>query len=76
MISLLRNLAIRQDAESSDDIRKSLESDISFKGARIWVLISAIILASVGLNMNSTAVIIGAMLISPLMGPINGMGYG
>lgn len=76
MISLLRNLAIRQDAESIDDIRKSLESDISFKGARIWVLISAIILASVGLNMNSTAVIIGAMLISPLMGPINGMGYG
>ncbi|NTU52452.1 MAG: DUF389 domain-containing protein [Chlorobiaceae bacterium] len=48
---------------------------VTFSGARIWVLISAIILASVGLNMNSTAVIIGAMLISPLMGPINGMGY-
>ncbi|MCU0378644.1 MAG: DUF389 domain-containing protein, partial [Bacteroidales bacterium] len=41
----------------------------------LWILVFAIIVASVGLNMNSTAVIIGAMLISPLMGPINGMGY-
>jgi uncharacterized hydrophobic protein (TIGR00271 family) len=41
----------------------------------LWILIFAIVIASIGLNMNSTAVIIGAMLISPLMGPINGMGY-
>jgi len=53
-----------------DDILK----DSTFKGTNLWILVFAIIVASVGLNMNSTAVIIGAMLISPLMGPINGMG--
>jgi uncharacterized hydrophobic protein (TIGR00271 family) len=73
--SLLRIFSLRQDAESFDTVHTAVEADIMFSGARIWVLISAIILASVGLNMNSTAVIIGAMLISPLMGPINGMGY-
>jgi uncharacterized hydrophobic protein (TIGR00271 family) len=73
--SLLRILSLRQDAEAFDAVHNAVEADIMFSGARIWVLISAIILASVGLNMNSNAVIIGAMLISPLMGPINGMGY-
>lgn len=73
--SLLRIFSLRQDAEAFDAVHNAVEADIVFRGARIWVLISAIILASVGLNMNSTAVIIGAMLISPLMGPINGMGY-
>jgi uncharacterized hydrophobic protein (TIGR00271 family) len=73
--SLLQNLSLRGDAEAFDTIHNAVEADAVFSGARIWVLISAIILASVGLNMNSTAVIIGAMLISPLMGPINGMGY-
>ncbi|NTV66432.1 MAG: DUF389 domain-containing protein [Chlorobaculum sp.] len=73
--SLLQNLSLRHDAEAFDTIHNAVEADVVFSGARIWVLISAIILASVGLNMNSTAVIIGAMLISPLMGPINGMGY-
>lgn len=73
--SLLRILSLRQDAEAFDAVHNAVEADIMFSGARIWALISAIILASVGLNMNSNAVIIGAMLISPLMGPINGMGY-
>src|SRR5690606_38047795 len=45
-------------------------------GTNLWILIFAILIACVGLNVNSTAVIIGAMLISPLMGPILGMGYG
>jgi uncharacterized hydrophobic protein (TIGR00271 family) len=61
-----------------DDFRKIhsiIEKDLVFKGTNLWILVFAIIVASVGLNMNSTAVIIGAMLISPLMGPINGMGY-
>ncbi len=61
-----------------DDFRKIhdvIERDLVFKGTNLWILVFAIIVASVGLNMNSTAVIIGAMLISPLMGPINGMGY-
>ncbi|UUZ54174.1 hypothetical protein LP419_38235 [Massilia sp. H-1] len=45
-------------------------------GTNLWVLFFAILIASVGLNVNSTAVIIGAMLISPLMGPLLAMGYG
>ena len=53
-----------------DSIRKGVE----FKGANLWILIFAIFMASLGLNVNSTAVIIGAMLISPLMGPIMGVG--
>jgi len=56
-------------------IHENIKKDIVFKGTNLWILMFAIIVASVGLNMNSAAVIIGAMLISPLMGPINGMGY-
>lgn len=55
---------------------KSIRSGINFTGPNVWVLICSIIVASVGLNTNSVAVIIGAMLISPLMGPIRGMGLG
>ena len=51
-----------------------IKNDIPFKGATAWILICSIFVASVGLNANSTAVVIGAMLISPLMGPILGMG--
>jgi len=72
---ILHSFNIQQDAETFDVIHNAVESEIVFKGSRLWVLIFATILASVGLNINSTAVIIGAMLISPLMGPINGMGY-
>jgi uncharacterized hydrophobic protein (TIGR00271 family) len=64
--------------EGEDDREKVLESikkNIDFKGANLWILACAIIVASVGLNVNSTAVIIGAMLISPLMGPIVGAGF-
>ena len=53
---------------------ESIEKDIDFKGVNAWVLGASIVIASIGLNVNSTAVIIGAMLISPLMGPIVGMG--
>lgn len=52
----------------------SITKDVEFKGANVWILFLAVIVASVGLNVNSNAVIIGAMLISPLMGPINGLG--
>jgi uncharacterized hydrophobic protein (TIGR00271 family) len=58
--------------ETSDYIRKGVE----FEGSNVWILIFAIFIASVGLNVNSTAVVIGAMLISPLMGPIMGIGLG
>ncbi|MGE0560334.1 MAG: DUF389 domain-containing protein [Flavobacteriales bacterium] len=53
---------------------QSIKNDIDFKGVNIWILGASIAIASVGLNVNSTAVIIGAMLISPLMGPIVGIG--
>lgn len=52
----------------------SIEKGVEFKGINVWTLIFAIFIASIGLNVNSTAVIIGAMLISPLMGPIMGLG--
>lgn len=60
-----------------EDERQTIEvitSAVRFRGAQLWVLVFAIFIASLGLNVNSTAVIIGAMLISPLMGPIIGMG--
>ena len=68
------HFVIMQDMEDEQEIVKQITSGISFRGANLWVLIFAIFIASLGLNVNSTAVIIGAMLISPLMGPIIGMG--
>src|SRR3989339_2099962 len=73
--AILHRLNLDSDLEKYDKIHKSIEEGIIFKGTNLWILVFAIIIASVGLNVNSTAVIIGAMLISPLMGPINGMGY-
>ncbi|CAM3667108.1 hypothetical protein FSS13T_12900 [Flavobacterium saliperosum S13] len=66
---------LERELDDFDIIHDKVEKDISFKGTNLWILVFAIFVASIGLNMNSTAVIIGAMLISPLMGPINGMGY-
>ena len=57
---------------ASENIRKN----IPFRGPNVYILFVAIIIASVGLNVNSIPVIIGAMLISPLMGPITGLGLG
>lgn len=53
---------------------EAIKADIPFKGATAWILIFAVFVASIGLNADSTAVVIGAMLISPLMGPILGLG--
>ena len=58
----------------TDRAAERIKSAIWFRGPNVWILAFSIIIASVGLNVNSTAVIIGAMLISPLMGPIIGMG--
>lgn len=78
-MNLLRELSdyfnLESDRDEFDKIHAAIEKDILFRGTNLWILVFAIFLASVGLNMNSTAVIIGAMLISPLMGPINGIGY-
>ena len=65
---------INADKKDEQSTIKNVENSISFSGAQLWILIFAIFIACLGLNVNSTAVIIGAMLISPLMGPIIGMG--
>lgn len=72
LLSLLR---LTHEAEDHQLIHDTIEKGIVFRGTNLWILVFAILIASVGLNMNSTAVVIGAMLISPLMGPINGIGY-
>ncbi len=69
-----RYFNILPDMEDRTQVIEQISQGVSFRGANLWVLIFAIFIASLGLNVNSTAVIIGAMLISPLMGPIIGMG--
>jgi len=61
--------------EDKQKVLENVKANISFRGSTVWILACAIVVASVGLNVNSTAVIIGAMLISPLMGPIVGAGF-
>lgn len=73
--NILEYFNMESELESNDSVHEEILKGIVFRGTNLWILGFAIIVASVGLNMNSTAVIIGAMLISPLMGPINGMGY-
>lgn len=73
--NLLKRFDISSEREDYTTIHDTVENGIEFKGTNLWILIFAIFIASVGLNVNSTAVIIGAMLVSPLMGPILGMGY-
>lgn len=67
-------LDLRKDKDNELATVDSIRKGVEFKGANLWILILAIFMASLGLNVNSTAVIIGAMLISPLMGPIMGVG--
>lgn len=66
---------IRDDMMDNDEIRQMMEDNTVISGSNMWILIMAIFIASIGLNVNSTAVIIGAMLISPLMSGILTMGY-
>ena len=72
---VLERFALGADAASQEEVNSNIRKGITIRGTNLWVLIFAIFIASLGLNTNSTAVIIGAMLISPLMGPIIGMGY-
>lgn len=67
---------LRDDQADPGEIDRLIRDGVVFKGTNLWVLMLAIFIASIGLNVNSTAVIIGAMLVSPLMGPIMGVGYG
>lgn len=71
---LLQYFNVADDIEPQADVEASIREGVSFRGSQLLILIFAIFVASLGLNTDSVAVIIGAMLISPLMGPIMGMG--
>lgn len=73
---LAERLSLTDDKADDDVIDSRIRGDVEMRGSNLWILMFAILVASIGLNVNSTAVIIGAMLISPLMGPIMGIGYG
>ncbi|NRF37414.1 TIGR00341 family protein [Pedobacter sp. LMG 31643] len=75
-LSIARRFDLHLDRADEDDVVLSIKKNADFIGANLWTLIFAILIASIGLNVNSTAVVIGAMLISPLMGPIMGIGLG
>ena len=73
---LTHYLDMSQDREDEAASVEAIRAGVEFKGSTILILVFAIFIASLGLNTNSAAVIIGAMLISPLMGPIMGIGLG
>jgi uncharacterized hydrophobic protein (TIGR00271 family) len=76
MNRLFSYINLSKGEEDKNLVLDNVKSSISFRGSNLWILACAIVVASIGLNVNSTAVIIGAMLISPLMGPIIGAGFG
>ena len=74
IVTYMSNLLdFREDTDREATVN-AIKGDIPFRGATAWILVCSIFVASIGLNANSTAVVIGAMLISPLMGPILGVG--
>jgi uncharacterized hydrophobic protein (TIGR00271 family) len=73
---LLDRFNLQDDRADEKEIVIAINREVHFKGPNLWTLVFAIFIASIGLNVNSTAVIIGAMLISPIMGPIMGIGLG
>ena len=72
---LIERFSLNHDSATQEEVTVNVRKGIYMRGTNLWVLIFAIFIASLGLNINSTAVIIGAMLISPLMGPIIGVGF-
>ena len=74
IIFLKSVLSFHNDVDKNSTVN-AIKADISMKGTTAWILICSILIASVGLNANSTPVVIGAMLISPLLGPILGLGF-
>ncbi len=75
LFKIIRIFDLTRGQEEKEKVLENVMANISFRGANLWILACAIVIASVGLNVNSNAVIIGAMLISPLMGPIVGAGF-
>ena len=76
MRTIFDKFRLHNEKEDHLKVIDAIDGGIDFRGTNLWILIFAIFVASLGLNVNSTAVIIGAMLISPLMGPIMGIGLG
>ena len=76
MENILNQFRLNSEKEDFEKVIENVESGVEFKGTNLWILVFAIFIASLGLNVNSTAVVIGAMLVSPLMGPIMGLGMG
>lgn len=76
MNMIVNKFLLGEEKESAQEVIARITKDAVFEGTNLWILVFAIFIASLGLNVNSTAVIIGAMLISPLMGPIMGIGLG
>ena len=80
IVAILRPIVVDRlsivDLAEPESTIAGIQKDIEFKGFNVWILGFAIVIASIGLNVDSTAVVIGAMLISPLMGPIMGFGLG
>lgn len=75
-MKLLDQFKLGTEKEDVHTVHEQILHGIEFRGTNLWILIFAVFIASLGLNVNSTAVVIGAMLVSPLMGPIMGLGYG
>lgn len=76
MENIIDKFRLKTEKEDYNALETSINNGVVFRGTNLWILIFAIFVASLGLNVNSPAVIIGAMLISPLMGPIIGLGFG
>jgi len=74
--TFFNKFSLSHDKESLENVVSNIERGLVFRGTNLWILIFAILVASLGLNRNSSAVVIGAMLISPIMGPIMGIGLG
>ena len=71
---IIDHFKLKGEREEYRVIIETIEKGVPFRGTNLWILVFAILIACLGLNVNSTAVIIGAMLVSPLMGPIMGLG--
>jgi uncharacterized hydrophobic protein (TIGR00271 family) len=76
LVFMRSRLSLEEDNADPQETIDYIKKGVDFQGTNIWILVFAIMVASIGLNVNSAAVVIGAMLISPLMGPIMGIGMG
>lgn len=74
MLNFIQNILTLKHNTDFEKTKLNISEGVSLRGYNLWILVCAALLASIGLDTNSTAVIIGAMLISPLMSPILGVG--